>query len=466
MTRVFSGIQPTGRKHLGNYIGAIRHYFADQALGEAFYCVVDLHASHVPRTRPAARGDAGPRRPCWPPASTPRSARCSCRATCPSTPFGLDPGVHATYGELRRMTQFKEKARRPDFSTAGLFAYPALMAADILLYEADRVPVGDDQRQHLELARDVARGSTAATARPSSCPRRPSRRPARGDGPAGPDGQDVEVADAQGTVLVLDPPDVVRKIPAAVTDPGTRCAAATRKDRRRQPHGDPVGRRRARASSRSSGASTAKGYGTFKGAVAEAVVAMLDPIRERYTELRADESHLRTTLRAGAPSRLGRWRHPPSRPSSSAWASTCQTRDRARGLTLYDLTDATPSPVFIVGAARSGTTLVRSMLGAHPELAIPPESHFLGYLGHRYARRSWTQGIVSSVAADVARDAHFRGWGLDPGGAAARVVASQPGSLAETLGGFFSVYADAEGKRLWGDKTPHYVFILDQLRDL
>jgi Sulfotransferase family len=122
--------------------------------------------------------------------------------------------------------------------------------------------------------------------------------------------------------------------------------------------------------------------------------------------------------------------------------------------------------VFIVGAARSGTTLVRSMLGAHPELAIPPESHFLGYLGHRYARRSWTPGIVSSVAADVARDTHFRSWGLDPGGAAARVVASQPGSLAETLGGFFSVYADSEGKRLWGDKTPHYVFILDQLRDL
>ena len=106
------------------------------------------------------------------------------------------------------------------------------------------------------------------------------------------------------------------------------------------------------------------------------------------------------------------------------------------------------------------------MLGAHPELAIPPESHFLGYLGHRYSRRGWTPATVSSVAADVARDAHFRRWGLDPGGAAARVVASQPSSLAETLGGFFSVYAADEGKRLWGDKTPHYVFILDQLREL
>ena len=106
------------------------------------------------------------------------------------------------------------------------------------------------------------------------------------------------------------------------------------------------------------------------------------------------------------------------------------------------------------------------MLGAHPELAIPPESHFLGYLGHRYGRRGWSASAVSAVAADVARDAHFRNWGLDPGSAAAGVVASQPGSLAETLGGFFSAYAASEGKRLWGDKTPHYVFILDQLREL
>jgi hypothetical protein len=106
------------------------------------------------------------------------------------------------------------------------------------------------------------------------------------------------------------------------------------------------------------------------------------------------------------------------------------------------------------------------MLGAHPELAIPPESHFLGYLGHRYGRRGWSPAAVSAVAADVARDAHFRAWGLDPGSAAARVVASQPGSLAETLGGFYSAYAASEGKLLWGDKTPHYVFILDQLREL
>jgi hypothetical protein len=122
--------------------------------------------------------------------------------------------------------------------------------------------------------------------------------------------------------------------------------------------------------------------------------------------------------------------------------------------------------VFIVGAARSGTTLVRSMLGAHPELSIPPESHFLGYLGHRYGRRRWRPALVSEVATDVARDAHFREWGIDPGTTAAKVVAAQPQSLAETLGGFFSAYAETEGKKLWGDKTPHYVFILDQLREM
>ncbi len=130
------------------------------------------------------------------------------------------------------------------------------------------------------------------------------------------------------------------------------------------------------------------------------------------------------------------------------------------------MSEPSPPPVFIVGAARSGTTLVRSMLGAHPELSIPPESHFLGYVGHRYGRRTWTPAMVSAVAADVANDGHFRRWGLDPGQTAARVVGAQPASLADTLGGFFSAYAASEGKQRWGDKTPHYVFILDQLREI
>ena len=158
MTRVFSGIQPTGQKHLGNYIGAIRHYVIDQDLGEAFYCVVDLHSISQPYDHHTLREN------------TLDTAAALLAA-------GLDPdrctlfvqshvhehaegawllGALATYGELRRMTQFKEKSEGQDSVSADLFTYPVLQVADILLYQADRVPVGDDQRQHIELTRNVA----------------------------------------------------------------------------------------------------------------------------------------------------------------------------------------------------------------------------------------------------------------------------------------------------------------------
>ena len=156
--RIFSGIQPTGDKHLGNYIGGFRQYAQTQELGEAFFCIVDLHSITVeydPRDLHERTLDLF--------------------AMLIAT--GLDPDrstvfaqshvtAHAeaswllsavtSYGQLGRMTQFKDKADRREFVSAGLFTYPVLMAGDILLYQADRVPIGDDQRQHLELARDVA----------------------------------------------------------------------------------------------------------------------------------------------------------------------------------------------------------------------------------------------------------------------------------------------------------------------
>src|SRR3954470_13248921 len=156
MARVFSGIQPTGDMHLGNYLGAVRNWVADQ--DDAIYCVVDLHALTVPQDPVALR------------AKTLEVASLLIAA-------GLDPDVctlfvqshvpehpqlawllecTVAFGELRRMTQFKDKSERQEFVSAGLFTYPALMAADILLYDTRTVPVGDDQRQHLELARDVA----------------------------------------------------------------------------------------------------------------------------------------------------------------------------------------------------------------------------------------------------------------------------------------------------------------------
>ena len=156
--RIFSGIQPTGQKHLGNYIGGFRQYVATQELGEAFFCIVDLHSITVD----------------YEPAEL-RRATIDLAAMLFAS--GLDPdrsttfaqshvkahaeaawllGSVASFGELRRMTQFKDKGERQEFVSSGLFTYPVLMAGDILLYQTDLVPVGVDQRQHVEITRDIA----------------------------------------------------------------------------------------------------------------------------------------------------------------------------------------------------------------------------------------------------------------------------------------------------------------------
>src|SRR5262245_56468046 len=156
--RICSGIQPTGEKHLGNLIGGFRQYAATQEQGEAFFCIVDLHSITVGYDPDDLR-----------------TRTLDLAAMLFAT--GLDPerstvfaqshvsahaeaawllGAVASFGELRRMTQFKDKAERQEVVSVGLFTYPVLMAADILLYQTHRVPIGDDQRQHLELARDVA----------------------------------------------------------------------------------------------------------------------------------------------------------------------------------------------------------------------------------------------------------------------------------------------------------------------
>ncbi len=158
MSRVFSGIQPTGDLHLGNLLGAVQNWVRDQHEADSFYCIVDLHALTVPKTP----GEVGER---------------SLELAQVLLACGLDPEVCTLFvqshvrehselawlmqcvtsmGELRRMTQFKDKSEGKDFISAGLFTYPALQAADILLYDTDRVPVGEDQRQHIELTRDVA----------------------------------------------------------------------------------------------------------------------------------------------------------------------------------------------------------------------------------------------------------------------------------------------------------------------
>src|SRR5205809_827334 len=156
--RVFSGIQPTGAKHFGNYSGGFRQYAATQDLGDAFFCIVDLHSITTPQDPEALRestldlaamllatGLDPNRSTIFLQSHVPAHSQCAWVLTC-----------IATTGELSRMTQFKDKSKGQESVSAGLFTYPALMAADILLYQTDKVPIGDDQRQHLELTRDLA----------------------------------------------------------------------------------------------------------------------------------------------------------------------------------------------------------------------------------------------------------------------------------------------------------------------
>jgi len=307
--RVFSGIQPTGAKHLGNYSGGFRQYVATQnraaeAGGAAFFCIVDLHSVTVE----------------YEPAELKESTYALAAILFAS---GLDPerstvfvqshvsahaqaawllGSAASFGELRRMTQFKDKADRQEFISVGLFAYPVLMAADILLYQTTEVPVGDDQRQHIELARNVAERFNQRYGETFTVPRgvfpeiggriMDLQEPDRKMSTTG--GTD------QGTILVLDTPDTIRKkFKTAVTDSG--------RDVRRAPDkagitnlieimsiatGDEPGA----IESRYDG----QGYGRFKADVAEAVVELLAPVQRRYEELRADPGELERLLRVGA----------------------------------------------------------------------------------------------------------------------------------------------------------------------
>ena len=303
--RIFSGIQPTGRKHLGNYIGAITQYVAGQDRGEAIYCIVDLHALTVPYEPEALRVSV------YDAAATLLAA-------------GLDPdrciffrqsdvrehteltwllSSVTAYGDLNRMTQFKDKsAAQRELVSAGLFFYPVLMAADVLAYRAHEVPVGDDQRQHVELMRDIAERFNSRFGETLVVPQ--VRIPE-----VGARIMDLQYPDRkmsttggseQGTVLVLDEPDTItKKIRSAVTDSGTEVARGPDK-------AGVTNLIEILAAVRGASPETVEsefdgaGYGAFKQAVADAVVAYLAPVRERYEQLRADETALEAVLEQGA----------------------------------------------------------------------------------------------------------------------------------------------------------------------
>jgi tryptophanyl-tRNA synthetase len=304
MARALSGIQPTGDIHLGNYLGAVRQWAADQHSYDAYFCVVDLHALTVPRDPYELRTR-------------------TLETTLVLIAAGLNPDActlfvqshvaeHtqlswllecvASVGELRRMAQFKDKSRGGEESVrVGVFTYPVLMAADVLLYDADRVPVGDDQRQHLELCRDLAvrfnhrYGETFVV-------------PEAAVGGVGTRVMDLQNPDAKmsksaespkGVVMALDDPDTIRrKFRRAVTDPGS----SVRYDVEHKAGVSNLLTILAAASGRTP-EEVAEGYdqyGPLKADTADAVIELLRPVRERYAELAADQAIAEAVLKLGA----------------------------------------------------------------------------------------------------------------------------------------------------------------------
>jgi tryptophanyl-tRNA synthetase len=303
--RIFSGIQPTGRKHLGNYIGAITQYVAGQERGEAIYCLVDLHATTV------AYEPAGLRESTYDTAAILLAAglhpdRCiffrqSDVVEHPELCWLL--ASVTAFGDLNRMHQFKEKAgAQRDLVSAGLFFYPVLQAADVLLYKAHEVPVGEDQRQHVELMRDVAERFNARFGEIFVIPA--ARVPTVGARIMDlqfPDRKMSTTAHSeQGTIYVLDEPDaVLKKVRSAVTDSGSEVVRGPEKPGVSNLI-EIVAAVRGTSPDEVEKGFDGTGYGAFKQAVADDVVAYLAPVRERYTELRADETQLERILGRGA----------------------------------------------------------------------------------------------------------------------------------------------------------------------
>jgi tryptophanyl-tRNA synthetase len=305
MARVFSGIQPTGDKHLGNYLGAIRHWVATQDTDDALYCVVDLHAMTVAYD-PAELPDRTRRTAALLLAAGLDPARCTLfvQSHVPAhTELTWILNCVAGFGELRRMTQFKEKSGGQESVSVGLFDYPVLMAADILAYDTERVPVGDDQRQHLELARDLAlrfnhRFGAGLVVPEAAIPPVAARIMDLQDPTAK---MSTSAASPQGTIGLLDPPDVVTKrIKSAVTDSGSSIAF----DPDAQPGVSNLLQILAATTGRAITDVEAEfaggGYGQLKTRVADAVLEFLAPLQSRYEALTADPARVDDALATGA----------------------------------------------------------------------------------------------------------------------------------------------------------------------
>ncbi len=302
--RIFSGIQPSGELTLGSYMGALKNWVALQDEYDCLYCIVDMHAITVRQVPADLR-------------------RRSVAQLAQYIACGLDPeknimfiqshvpqhaelswvlGCYTQFGELSRMTQFKDKAKKhADNITAGLFTYPVLMAADILLYQSDLVPVGDDQRQHVELCRNIATRFNnwfpdTFTLPEAFVPKMGARIMSLGQ----PENK-MSKSEPDGCVFLMDKPeDIMRKFKRAVTD----CETAVRFDQENKPgisnlltiYCAATGKTLAEAEAEFAD----QGYGVFKPAVGEAVVELLRPIQEEANRLMADKAYLESVYQKGA----------------------------------------------------------------------------------------------------------------------------------------------------------------------
>ena len=305
--RILSGIQPSGAVTLGNYVGALRNWVELQKSDEyeCYFMLADLHTITVRQEAKVLRKNAidllalflaagiDPQKsPVFFQSHVPAHVQLSWVLNC-----------NTYMGELSRMTQFKDKSRKhADNINAGLFTYPVLMAADILLYQADLVPVGEDQKQHLEITRDIAKRFNNAYSETFKIPepyipkvgarimslQDPTQKMSKSD------------PNENAYILLLDKPDaIVRKIKRAVTDSGSEVRRGEGKEgieKLMSIYGAVTGKTMEETEAEFEG----KGYGIFKSAVADAVVAALEPIQKRYAELTASRDYLEDVYRSGA----------------------------------------------------------------------------------------------------------------------------------------------------------------------
>lgn len=305
--RILSGIQPSGAVTLGNYVGALRNWVELQKSDEyeCYFMLADLHTITVRQEAKVLRKNAidllalflaagidPEKSPVFFQSHIPAHVQLSWVLSC-----------NTYMGELSRMTQFKDKSRKhADNINAGLFTYPVLMAADILLYQADLVPVGEDQKQHLEITRDIAKRFNNAYSETFRIPepyipkvgarimslQDPTQKMSKSD------------PNENAYILLLDKPDtIVRKIKRAVTDSGSEVRRGAGKEgieNLMSIYGAVTGRSPEETEAEFDG----KGYGVFKAAVADAVVAALEPIQKRYADLTANRDYLEEVYRKGA----------------------------------------------------------------------------------------------------------------------------------------------------------------------